>query len=298
MTDTQQRKDTIAIIAAGEMGSGVGRKLHEHGARVFTSLAGRSPASALRAERAGMNIVATDDELIAQADFFFSIVPPGEALTLAGRLKPALSRSQRKPIYVDCNAVAPQTAIAIGDIIADTGCRYVDAGIIGGPPTASYSPKIYLSGENAKDVARLSAYGLAFCVIEGAIGAASALKMSYAGITKGLTAIGAAMMLGALRAGCADALHRELADSQPQTLAWLARQIPKMYPKAYRWVAEMEEIADFLEDDEAAPGIYHGMAEFYQRIADIVADDTSEHGELAQLERLCERAGAPSRQTA
>jgi L-threonate 2-dehydrogenase len=132
--------DTIAIIAAGEMGAGIGRRLHERGARVLTSLTGRSPASALRAERAGMGIVGSDDDLFAQADFFLSVVPPGEALALAERVKPALQRSARKPIYVDCNAVAPETAVRIGETIAGTGSRYVDAGIIGGPPSGSYSP--------------------------------------------------------------------------------------------------------------------------------------------------------------
>jgi L-threonate 2-dehydrogenase len=290
--------DTIAIIAAGEMGAGIGRRLHEGGARVLTSLSGRSPASALRAERAGMVAIPNDDDMLAQADFFLSVVPPGGALALAERLRPALQLSARKPIYVDCNAVAPETAIRIGEAIAGTGSCYVDAGIIGGPPNGSYSPKIYLSGEGAKDVEHLSSYGLAFSVVEGPIGAASALKMSYAGITKGLTAIGTAMILGALRAGCADALRRELADSQPNLLAYLARQIPNMYPKAYRWVAEMEEIADFLQGDAAAPAIYDGMAQFYDRIAEAKTKGSAEDGELAELKRFCEQAGTPARKTA
>jgi L-threonate 2-dehydrogenase len=290
--------DTIAIIAAGEMGAGIARHLNERGARVLTSLTGRSPASTLRAERAGMTAMASDDDLLAQADFFLSVVPPGEALALAQRLKVALQRSARKPIYVDCNAVAPETAVRIGETISGTGSRYVDAGIIGGPPNGSYSPKIYLSGESARDVERLSSYGLAFKALEGPIGAASALKMSYAGITKGLTAIGTAMILGALRAGCTDALRRELADSQPNLLAYLARQIPSMYSKSYRWVAEMEEISDFLQGDAAAPALYKDMARFYERVADAKAKGSAEDGELAELKRFCEQAGAPARKTA
>src|SRR3954451_12161861 len=99
---------------------------------------------------------------------------------------------------------------------------------------------------------RARAHGLDIRIVGGGMGAASALKMSYAGITKGLTALGAAMMLGAARAGVAEALYAELAASQPALLAWFTRQIPGMYQKAYRWVAEMEEIAEFLEADAAA----------------------------------------------
>jgi L-threonate 2-dehydrogenase len=290
--------DTIAIIATGEMGAGVGRRLHERGARVLTSLKGRSAASAMRAERAGMLPIERDDELIAQADFFLSIVPPGDALALAERLKPALARAANKPIYVDLNAVAPETAVRIGEIVAAAGARYVDGGIIGAPPNGSYSPKIYLCGESANDVACLATYGLAVSLVNGPIGAASALKMSYGGLTKGLTAIGTAMILGAIRAGCADALRQELAESQPQLLAWLARQIPAMYPKAYRWVAEMEEIAEFLQEDAAAPAIYEGIAGFYERIADVRAKGGNDTGELAELKRFCEQAAAPARKTA
>jgi putative dehydrogenase len=290
--------DTIAIIAAGDMGAGVGRRLHERGARVLTSLKGRSGESAIRAERAGMQPVKSDDELVAQADFFLSIVPPGDALALVERLEPALTRAQKKPIYVDLNAIAPQTAIRVGEVVAPTGCRYVDGGIIGGPPTGSYSPKIYVSGPDAREIERLVSYGLTVKYMDGPIGAASALKMSYAGITKGLTAIGTAMMLGAIRSGSGDALRAELADTQPQLLAWLARQVPNMYPKAYRWVAEMEEIADFLDGDAAAPAIYEGIAHLYERIADLKATGAADDGELAELKRFCEQAGIPARKTA
>jgi hypothetical protein len=91
--------------------------------------------------------------------------------------------------------------------------------------------------------------------------------MSYAGITKGFTALGAALALAATRAGAAEALHRELADSQPALLDWLTRQIPRMYPKAYRWVAEMEEIAGFIGAPDAGAPMLDGAAQLYQRIA-------------------------------
>jgi L-threonate 2-dehydrogenase len=290
--------DTIAIIAAGEMGAGIGRRLHERGANVLTSIQGRSGESAKRAERAGMKPIDSDDALLAQADFFLSIVPPGDALALATRLTPALARAARKPIYVDLNAIAPETAVAIGDIVKTSGAGYVDGGIIGAPPSVNYSPKLYLAGDDAKTVERLAAYGLTIRTVHGAIGAASALKMSYAGLTKGLTALGTAMILGAIRADCADELRTELAESQPNMLAWLARQVPSMYPKAYRWIAEMEEISAFLKDDPAASAIYQGIARLYERIADVRNKSGTDEGELAELKRFCEQATAPARKTA
>ena len=82
-------------------------------------------------------------------------------------------------------------------------------------------------------------YGLDVRVLEGPLSAASALKMSYAGINKGTQAIGAAMMLAAMRAGSADALYDELSFSQKEMLAQFKQQLPKMPAKAYRWIAEM-----------------------------------------------------------
>jgi len=277
--------ETIAIIAPGEMGSAVGRRLAERGARVITTLAGRSPASVARAERAGFAVVAGLDQIAAAADFILSIVPPGAALGLAEQWAPVLTRAPRKPLYVDCNAVSPETARRIGDMLVSTGSPYVDAGIIGPPPAASLRTVFYASGEAAPKLERLNELGLVVRVLDAPIGAASALKMSYAGITKGLTGLGAAMMLGATRSGADAALVRELTESQPQLVAWLARQVPSMYPKAYRWVAEMEEIAAFAAADPAAAQIYQGLARLYERLATAAAE-----GERAQLSDFCAKA--------
>jgi L-threonate 2-dehydrogenase len=273
----------VAIIAPGEMGSAVAARLTERGVKVTTSLAGRSPASVARAQRAHMAPVGDDHALVEGADFFLSICPPGEAIALAERLKPALRRARHKPIYVDCNAVSPETAIDIGSVLESTGCQYVDGGIIGPPPPPdSTATRIYVSGAAAREVARLSEFGVQFPPLDGPIGAASALKMSYAGITKGFTAIAVAMVLGATRAGSAAALHQELQASQPHLLAWLTRQVPRMYPKSYRWVAEMEEIGHFLQDGTPSGDMFGAIARLYQDIAE-VARAPSDGDAIAQL---------------
>ena len=109
---------TIAIVAQGAMGAGVGARLAARGLRVVTSLAGRSDASAKRAQAAGMAVVS--DQECAQADFFLSICPPSEALALAQKMAAQITLSapnSKKPIYVDCNAVSPQSKVAIGEVI-------------------------------------------------------------------------------------------------------------------------------------------------------------------------------------
>jgi putative dehydrogenase len=271
---------TIAVIAPGAMGGGVARRLTEHGATVPTLLDGRSAASRARAQAAGM--IAADEAAIARADIILSIVPPGEAVALAERLAPALRAATRKPVYVDCNAVNVDTVKAIAAIVAPTGSGFVDGGIIGAPPVpGTPGPVLYLAGPAAREIGVLGDLGLRIRVLDGPVGAASALKMAYAGITKGLTGLAAAMILAASRDGAAPAMHAELAESQPQLLARFGKGLPDMYAKAYRWVAEMREIAGFLGPDDPARLIYEGMAGLYERLA---ADVAGERQDIAALD--------------
>jgi L-threonate 2-dehydrogenase len=281
----------IAIIAQGMMGSGVGRRLHENGAEVRTLLSGRSTASAERARAGGMEAAADEKALLSGADFFLSILPPGEAEPLARYLAPALKALDHKPVYIDCNAVSPQSAIRIAEIVAPTGADFVDAGIVGGPPRPNYSPTIYASGPTASQTAVLRDWGIDWRVIDGPVGAASALKMSYAGITKGTTAIACAMLLGAARFGCGEALIAELTESQPEMLARMRSGIPRMYDKAYRWVAEMQEISDFLEENPPSRDIYTAIARLYDHLATAYADkETGADNAIKTLDRILGRA--------
>ena len=277
----------VAVIAPGAMGAAVGRRLGDSGLKVLTSLGGRSAETAARAKAAGM-VAASDDE-IAACDFILSILPPGDALALAERFAPALTKSNAKPTYVDCNAINPKSVERVAAAIAPSGAPFVDAGIIGPPPkpvvpgeaAAGTGTRFYASGPAAPRFASLRDYGLDVRVLDGPLSAASALKMSYAGITKGTQAIGAAMMLTAARAGTADDLFKELQLSQKEMLAWFKRQLGTMPPKAYRWVAEMQEIAGFAGDDPAARELYEGAAEFYERFAEDFAGEKKDAAALA-----------------
>jgi 3-hydroxyisobutyrate dehydrogenase-like beta-hydroxyacid dehydrogenase len=254
---------TVAVLAPGNMGAATARRITASGVKVLTCLEGRSAATRDRAGLAGMIDVPIKE--LASADIFLSILPPSDAMALAQQMAPYLTAST---LYVDCNAVSPQTVLEIEKVIAPTGAMFVDGGIIGGPPVEGKpGPVFYFSGEQAFRALVLKNCGLDVRDLKAPIAAASGLKMSYAGITKGTTAILSAMMLAASRFGAADALHAELSDSQKALLAWSEKQIPGMYSKAYRWVGEMEEIAAFLEADPAAAQMFHGAAALYERLS-------------------------------
>src|SRR6516162_8671951 len=118
----------VAVIAPGAMGATVGKRLVENGVTVLTSLDGRSDETRARAKAAGMGAAKNDE--IARADFILSILPPGDALSLAQRFVPTLAASNAKPVYVDCNAINPKTVDRVAAVIAPTEWLFADPGRI------------------------------------------------------------------------------------------------------------------------------------------------------------------------
>ncbi|VDB95370.1 unnamed protein product [Peniophora sp. CBMAI 1063] len=279
---------TIAIIAAGAMGSGVARRLTSAGVAVLTNLDGRSPATRKRAEDAGMRD--TPFAELPRASIMLSILPPSDAEALAKRYLEAWhspgtansKSSESGPIYVDCNAVSPKTVKEIASLFEGSGIRFVDAGIIGGPPSEGYDPTFYASADDDGALGifnSLGQYGLKISSLTGegvGIGDASALKMSYAGMTKGITGLIATMILSAHASSpaTATALMKELHSSQPALLQRAAKGIPSMMPKAYRWVGEMNEISDFVGGPMGS--IHKGMAAVYERVEQAIDEDNED----------------------
>ncbi|KIP12856.1 hypothetical protein PHLGIDRAFT_137784 [Phlebiopsis gigantea 11061_1 CR5-6] len=280
---------TLAIVAAGAMGAAVGRRLTTAGLTVLTDLSGRSLASQKRAADAGMQD-ASLSQIAAQANWVLSILPPSEAYAFAERFRAAhaVVAPTRKLGFADCNAVNPTTVKRIAALFEGTPISFVDAGIVGGPPKDGYNPVFYASASPEQDAVlddftSLTKYDLNVKPLRGegaGVGDASALKMSYAGITKGMIGLWSTMILAAHAASpaTATALMHELADSQPMVLQKIIGSTSTMPGKAYRWIGEMEEISDFVSDGLTEPGIpgegqiHQGLARLYERIASAVKD--------------------------
>jgi 3-hydroxyisobutyrate dehydrogenase-like beta-hydroxyacid dehydrogenase len=135
---------TIGVLHPGAMGAAVGAALVSSGHDVFWASAGRSEQSHQRAREAGLRDVVRVDALIAESEMVLSICPPHAALQVARR---AIGISG---IFVDANAISPDTSARIGALI---GGAYVDGGIIGPPPLRDGTTRLYLSGAGAGRVA-------------------------------------------------------------------------------------------------------------------------------------------------
>jgi len=250
----------VGLLHPGEMGAAVGAALRAGGADVLWASSGRSDATRSRADAAGLADVATLAQLVERSETIVSVCPPHAALDLAR----AVAACGFEGTYVDVNAVAPATARGI----AATASRVTDGGIIGGPPRVKGTTRLYLSGPGADDVARLFAgSALDAIVIEGDVGAASALKMCYAGWTKGTSALLVAVRAVAAVEHVDPALLEEWAISQPDLPGRSEGAARGTAAKAWRFVGEMHEIADTFASAGLPDGFHRAAADVYARMA-------------------------------
>ncbi|MGH2353017.1 MAG: DUF1932 domain-containing protein [Chloroflexota bacterium] len=270
--------ETVGVMSPGDMGHALGRRLRESGLRVVTCLRGRSARTVALAAEAGIEDVADDATLVREADVLLSVLVPAEAKCLAERIASALRDTGADLLFVECNAIAPQTVREIDHLLADAGARVVDAGIIGGPPRmGQLGPRLYASSEHAAELAQLRQHGLDVRVIGAEIGQASGLKMCYAALTKGLTALATELLVAGQAMGLAAPLRAELESSQSALLGSITRSVPGMPPKAYRWVGEMEEIAATFGALGLTPRILEGAADLYRFVGQTpLAQETPE----------------------
>ena len=274
----------VGLLSPGDMGHSVGKVLVHGGMPVSTSLAGRSKRSAELAEAAGITDAGTLEDLVQNVDLFLSIVPPARATEVAQLIADAVKATGTELIYLDCNAIAPETTREVGRIVEAAGASFVDGGIIGSPPkVGNADARLYVSGPRAGDIVQLRENGLNIQPIGDVIGHASGLKMCYAALTKGLTALGTELCVAAEALGLSEALREEFGFSQQQLLGHLERSIPGMPPKAYRWVGEMEEIAKTFEDVGMTPKILLGAADMYRLVGQTeLANETPEQRSRGQ----------------
>ena len=299
MSDT-----TIGLLHPGEMGAAVGQCLTAAGHEVLWLAAGRSPASAARAEAAGLTAAASLADLAGRSEVIVSVCPPQGALDVAR----AVAGTGFGGVYVDANAVAPGTAREAAGIVRDAG--FVDGGIIGTPPVAPGFIRLYLSGARAAEVEELfegtpvrtividhssvgpgagagvhananAGAGAGAGADQDGIGLASAVKMAYAAWTKGSAALLLNVRALARAEGMEDMLLAEWGISQPGLEARSVGAAGAAAVKGWRWIAEMEEIAATMAAAGLPEGFHQAAAEIYRRFS-----PTDSAGKQAGLDAL------------
>ena len=266
----------VLILHPGAMGASIAAAVSSVGHEVIGVASGRSRATIDRAREVQLTLVETLEEAMSRVDVVLSICPPEAALDVAH----AVQATGYDGIYVDGNAISPETAAAIGELFDN---NFVDGGIVGPPAWRAGATRFYLSGAMAKDVVVLFADSLVTArAISGGAGAASAVKMCYAAYTKGSSALVLAIRALAEDNGVTETLLAEWDISQKGMRNSSERSALGTSPKAWRFAGEMREIAATFDAAGLPNGFHLAAAEIYERMAHFKNDDP------ARLEQVIE----------
>jgi len=238
------------------MGAGIGWALREGGARVVTTVAGRSARTARLAAAAGLELLPDLAELVRVAQVILVVTPPAAAVDAARRIAEVCST--QRPIVADLNATAPATVAEVARVLAPLDL--VDGSISGAPPTVRPGARVYLSGRRAAEVAALPWTHATPVVVDERVGSASAVKMCTASVYKGLVGLFAQALRTAGHHGVLDQVVADLTASGLG--ADPARSIAIAATKAWRYVPEMREIAA----TQAAAGLTPALFEAYAQV--------------------------------
>ena len=258
--------ETVAILSPGDMGHAVGQLLREHELKVVTCLTGRSQRTKDLAELAGIADVPDLNDMVAQSQIILSISVSEMVPNICQQVADAIKATNANVLFAECNAISPQLSRQMEPIITEAGGRYIDASIVGGPPLNGSSPRFYASGDNTAEFEGLANSGLDVRTAGTEVGQASGIKMCYAAMTKGSSALYSELLMAAEMMGLSDFVIAEFQSSQPAVLQRMERGLPGVPAKARRWVSEMEEIKDTFEHLGLTPHLFQGVADMYRMI--------------------------------
>lgn len=256
----------VGIVSAGAMGSALGARLRDGGARVVVSLEGRSERTRRLAGEAGLDDVGSPATLLREASVVLSVVPPEDAVDAASTI--AHDAGGRTPLVVDLNAVSPATVQRIATALGPAGLDLVDGAISGPPPRVPGTTRIYLSGPRADEVAALPVEGVERIVVSEVLGAASAVKMCTASVYKGHVALLTQALRTAHAHGVVDHVLADLASGGLAEPERTGTALAVASAKAWRYVAEMEEIAATQGAAGLTPDLFRSLATVYAELAE------------------------------
>lgn len=271
---------SIGILSAGEMGYHWAKLLKSKGADVLTYLAGRSNVTRQRSENAGIKSVSSLTDLIIETDLVVSLVVPSAALPVAADIAQVLAKLRKKDfIFLDANAISPMTAHSIGENFSAFPEIFVDGCIIGSSAKLAQNTVVYVSGPRAERLDDLKYFGFSVRNLGADIGQASAFKIIYAGLTKGLQGLLVELLIGAKGLKILDQIIECYDERFPGLIQKVGRNIAALPIHAGRRSEEMEELHRTFQHYGFEPEMPMAAGRVLEKIATLNMEDSSEDGE-------------------
>jgi 3-hydroxyisobutyrate dehydrogenase-like beta-hydroxyacid dehydrogenase len=254
----------LGILHPGEMGISIAASAQNSGCKVYWVSDSRSDQTRRRAEEHNLEDARTLTNLCQNCDLIISVCPPDAAQEVS---KQVLATGFRG-LYLDANAISPRRAINICQAFKEHDLDFVDGSIIGGPAWQSGKTWLYLSGAKARQAAEFFSGGpIEIEVIGDEIGKASALKMCFAGYTKGTTALLSAILAASDELGVRDELEKQWSRGDTNFSAQTRQRVRHVTTKAWRFEGEMKEISTTLASVSIPAGFHIAAGEIYHRLA-------------------------------
>ena len=286
----------IGIMSIGEMGFHWAKLLKSHGVEVLTYDKDRGEVSRKRAENAGVKSVASMTALVREAELIVSIVVPFAAKRVASKVAKAAAKVGRKDLlYLDANAISPMTADLIATTLIPAGVSYVDGCIIGAASRMGKGAIVYVSGPDAARLQALESFNIPIKLLGPSTNQASAFKVVYAGLTKGLQGLFCELLMGARRFGLMNEIRGQYEESFPGLLDKVSSSIIGLRTHAARRAEEMDELKRTFN--------HHGMKSFMapsvQKVLEAIAaldvrqesDNGARQGDLMETLELFYKKG-------
>ena len=232
----------VGIEAPGEMGTALGQVIVENGFRVVTTLEGRSNRTGNICREAGLEVLESFSQVVGLSDVFISLVPPTAAVSVAEKYRDQARSRTRTATFVDANAISPQTAVQIADIVSQARAEFVDGSIHGLAVNLRKHGTIYLSGKLSGSVASFFGKSVQVKVLGTEPGRASMMKMLLGGVSKGMVALFLEMSLIANETKLLDEMIEGCREYYPGFMTAIDRLLPTYPRHALRRGEEMKEL--------------------------------------------------------
>jgi 3-hydroxyisobutyrate dehydrogenase-like beta-hydroxyacid dehydrogenase len=285
----------LAILYFGAMGQRWTELLKPRGIQVTTTVEGRGKATADAAKRLGAEILPTVDDVVRESDIVVSLVAPEAAEEVGMKVANAIKRTGSHPIFVECNATAPDRTTRIGKAIMEAGGRYVDGCVVGPASRLGHDWSVcYLSGEPAPEFAALIGDAFPVHVFDDGIATVSSFKMTYAAFNRGLGSLLIEAFIMAERYGALDNVLTYMYKRFPDIMKQMDYYLPGMPAQAVRRVGEMLDVAGTMEARGMEPSMIPQAVKILRAIAQAdlkeVDAKASPREQVAQVIRIMSEA--------
>ncbi|MDN5423397.1 MAG: DUF1932 domain-containing protein, partial [Chryseobacterium sp.] len=256
----------IAVLFPGDMGTQITKALINHNFKVITAGEGRSARTLDNIRNSGITDTQSLQNTVEQADVILSLTSPEGSLKMAETVISCLKTTSNRPLYVDLNSNTPVLASSIEQLFLSVDVPFVNGAVMGASKDVPDHAVLVVSGIYRSIFIKLFAPVFKIKDAGEKTEAASAYKLLFSMVNKGMNALFFETMTAAAHFGILDELNESLQEFLPGTYQDLMKTTPTYPQHILRRIDEMKGLADMLKSENLPHIIASGTAETFERV--------------------------------